>query len=214
MLVALKNEWDEVMLETFALKQALDTTRKELSQTLYQHDAACRVIARLMAENAELNALVGNGNGAGNAAGAGAGAMDVDASTAASASVVATTPSVLPPAVHTAVTAKQEALHAARKGNKHPNLTPKDRIINGGTIEASASADVDIGKSKAAKTTGLHHCTANLGGDLLGAVDTALIVTCVVDGDIVSSKFKAGAKVLFFSHDRPLQTYFSSDSIF
>jgi len=191
MLVALKSEWDEVMLETFALKQALDTTRKELSQTLYQHDAACRVIARLMAENTELNALVGNGGGAGARAGAGAGAsagaMDVDASASPSAA------SVLPPAVHAAVTAKQGALHAARKSIKHLNLMPKDRLSGGGST--TASADVDIGKSKAAKATGLHSCTANMAGDIVGAVDTALVVVCVTDGDVVSSKFKAGAKV-------------------
>ena len=49
----LQNEWDELMLETFTLKQHLDSTRQELAQSLYQHDAACRVIARLMVERDE-----------------------------------------------------------------------------------------------------------------------------------------------------------------
>jgi len=48
MLSLLQSEWDAVMTETFELKSHLDTTRKQLSHALYQHDAACRVIARLL----------------------------------------------------------------------------------------------------------------------------------------------------------------------
>lgn len=41
------------MLETYQLKQEYNRVRQELSNSLYQYDAACRVIARLMKERDE-----------------------------------------------------------------------------------------------------------------------------------------------------------------
>jgi pre-mRNA-processing factor 19 len=50
LLHSLQNEWDALVLETFALKQQYHSVRQELSQALYQQDAATRVVARVLKE--------------------------------------------------------------------------------------------------------------------------------------------------------------------
>ena len=48
------NCFDQLQQDKVTLQEELIKTRKELSHALYQHDAACHVIARLQTENQEL----------------------------------------------------------------------------------------------------------------------------------------------------------------
>ena len=50
LLSMFQSEWDSLMLQTFSLKKELDHCRSELSNALYEHEAACRLISKLVKE--------------------------------------------------------------------------------------------------------------------------------------------------------------------
>jgi pre-mRNA-processing factor 19 len=58
LLKSLQDEWNTNALETHQMKKQIDLLKQELSHALYQCEAACRVIARLIKEKEQLvNAL-------------------------------------------------------------------------------------------------------------------------------------------------------------
>jgi pre-mRNA-processing factor 19 len=82
-LSTLQGEWDALMVETYNLRLALDETRAELSQALYQNDAAVRVIARLTMERDQARASLAGGAGAAAAAAAASDAAPMETDEAA-----------------------------------------------------------------------------------------------------------------------------------
>jgi pre-mRNA-processing factor 19 len=54
LLQSLQEEWNATVLETHTIKKQNDLLKQELSHALYQFDAACRVIAKLVKEKEEL----------------------------------------------------------------------------------------------------------------------------------------------------------------
>ncbi len=61
LLAALQSEYDASALEMYSLRKTLHETRQELSESLYQLDAATRVVARVVRERDEYRRLAEEG---------------------------------------------------------------------------------------------------------------------------------------------------------
>lgn len=132
MLALLQNEFDAMLLEAFQLRTELESTRQELSQALYQHDAACRVIARLVKErdnarsalaqsqSAMAARLAAMPQGAGDVEMGGAGSSAEGSSGAAAAAVAAGVTEATVSAIKDAT----KELSRARKKRAIPAETP------------------------------------------------------------------------------------------
>ena len=85
LLSMLQSEWDATALEMYGLRKTLHETRQELSHSLYQLDAATRVVARVVRERDEYRKLAEEGGGV-------RGASAAPAAPAAAAGKTGTTP--------------------------------------------------------------------------------------------------------------------------
>ncbi|KAF4671357.1 Pre-mRNA-processing factor 19 [Perkinsus chesapeaki] len=141
MLRDFQNEWDNLMLETYKLRESLSTTREQLSQTLYQHEAACRVICRLAKErDLAVSRVRQLSSDLAKARAYGSSGMDVDG-TGAQEGVAeeADGDSFIQEAV-----ALSEKLVSGRKKRKHPKLAKEDAVksyTSQDTAEKVAQAD-------------------------------------------------------------------------
>ncbi|KAF8559372.1 nuclear matrix protein NMP200 [Imleria badia] len=113
LLHTLQNEWDALVLETFALKQQYNNTRQELSYALYAQDAASRVVARLIRERDAAREALANVQAS----------MGIPAAPTNGADVEMTeevAPTALPKHVIDQIDETQQALSATRKKRKAP----------------------------------------------------------------------------------------------
>uniref|UniRef100_K3WXH6 Pre-mRNA-processing factor 19 n=1 Tax=Globisporangium ultimum (strain ATCC 200006 / CBS 805.95 / DAOM BR144) TaxID=431595 RepID=K3WXH6_GLOUD len=117
LLSLFQNEWDAAMLETFTLKQHLEKTRQELSHALYQHDAACRVIARLNEENKALRAKLTARASSTNTSANGSEDVDMDQNAGLSVEAIAT------------IEAKQKELAKKRKDFKKKDAPARAELL-------------------------------------------------------------------------------------
>lgn len=137
------NEWDALMLETHELRVDLHGTRQELSHALYQHDAACRVISRLMKERDEAREALANARAAGPSAAPGKrAASDGDEAVGDGKKQR----SGVPPEAIDAMTAKSKELSKARKKREiSPTLASGEDI---GKMEVGTTAPCHATKAK------------------------------------------------------------------
>jgi pre-mRNA-processing factor 19 len=170
------------MVETYTLKTSLEETRRELSQALYQNDAAVRVIARLTMERDQARAMLAQGGGGGGAAPAPSGgdAMEVEKSGS----------SAVPASALEVMTSTWNDLCKERKERKGAAGKTTRETVSGYAKKSSKTIHKSSGK------TGINAvacCKANPDLIATGGVDKQVIVFNTATEKVVATK-AAGSK--------------------
>jgi len=175
MLTLFQDEWDTLMLETHELRQHSETLRQELAKTLYQHDAACRVIARLVTERDEARAILSQFK-----------AQAAAAPAPAASSMEVEEEGGITEKIKSEMIAKFDELQAARRSRskKHPELASVDTLK--GYTEQTSNPLHGTGKNAGVS------CMA------LDAKDEDTLLTGGVDGSVVLFNKKAGKIIKTF----------------
>ena len=130
LLSSLHAEWDALMLEQFSLRQQLAQAEQDLSLAAYKHDAACRVIARLVRERDELTAKAQSGGGggfSGTAAPSAAAGTPQQQQAAAAEQVIAETQSALPAPVLGDIDSTKTRLQTMRRRSEYLRRATVDK---------------------------------------------------------------------------------------
>ncbi|KAJ3181573.1 hypothetical protein HDU85_003515 [Gaertneriomyces sp. JEL0708] len=184
LLLSLQNEWDAVMLETYQLKHQYHQVRQELSNALYENDAAKRVIARLIREKDEARkALAAFKANYGTAPTAAADSMDIDESPAPNSDDGIKV-------VHAKLDARARELTATRKKRK--------------PAPTCATADQIRGYTEIAQVDGLHSASAATSGIVavdalsanVGGVHREWVATAGRDGHALVVDWQNDGKIL------------------
>lgn len=191
-----RDEWDALALETHQLRASLHSSRQELAHALYQHDAALRVIARLVRErDAARDAYEARG-------GAGAGAAASEAppqqekreqqgqqGQPAAKKAKAQGAPALPQPVVDAFTSLSEELSKGRKKRAPPSgCATAESVKSFAELEGSPHA------LHKARTPGVS-CVATV-----ASANSSLVASGGLDGDVALFDASTGKTLASFSH--------------
>ncbi|OAA53148.1 cell cycle control protein [Cordyceps fumosorosea ARSEF 2679] len=183
LLATFQNEWDSLALETYNLREQLARTREELATSLYQHDAAVRVIARLTKERDEARHALSRITVSGGGANAAADEMAVDTEG-------------LPEALAARVDEVHQELSKGRKKRPVPEGWVKPSEV--AAFEITATNALPIAQTSCLDTEGAYAAVAGLEGKAaIYAVAADSLEREITVGEPATSTLWTGSKLIF-----------------